>query len=111
MAPTEPKLNKKHKARVIDVNTKWDFVVINIGKNSKVSSMNVAIPKNEEMVVVRGLGTASPKFVGKVRIVEVNDDCSIANIVPDKEGDSIKIGDVVYFPNSTIAELEKRVAK
>lgn len=111
MAPTDPKLLKMLKGRVIDVNTKWDFVVINIGKNSKVSSMNVAIPKNEEMVVVRGLGTASPKFVGKVRIVEVNDDCSIANIVPDKEGDSIKIGDVVYFPNSTIAELEKRVAK
>ncbi|MBN2640403.1 MAG: hypothetical protein JXR78_01985 [Victivallales bacterium] len=105
IAPSDPKLLKMLKGKVIDVNSKWDFVVLSIGSNTTVEQNKVNIPLNQDMIVVRGLNEATPEYVGKVKIVQINDNCSIANIIPESEGKKVQIGDTVYFSNATIQAL------
>eukprot|EP00831_Metopus_contortus_P015690 TRINITY_DN16518_c0_g4_i1.p1 TRINITY_DN16518_c0_g4~~TRINITY_DN16518_c0_g4_i1.p1 ORF type:complete len:194 (-),score=41.78 TRINITY_DN16518_c0_g4_i1:445-951(-) len=105
IAPSDPKLLKMLKGKVIDVNNKWDFVVLSIGSNTTIDQNKVNIPLNQDMIVVRGLNEATPEYVGKVKIVQINDNCSIANIIPESEGKQVQIGDTVYFSNATIQAL------
>ena len=116
--PNDPKLLRMIKGRIIDINSKWDFVVLNLGSQSKVEQKSgnkvtmcpVNIPANEEMVVVRGLDTDKPEYIGKVKIVQVNDNCSIANIQGDANTGSFKVGDVVFFSKDAISNLQKKKA-
>jgi len=118
--PNDPKLLKILKGRVIDINTKWDFVVINLGKESKVEQKfgdkrrlyPVNIPNDEEMVVVRGLDSDKPEFVGKVKLVQINDNCAIANIEKEYKTYDVRIGDAVFFSQDAINDIiKKRAAK
>jgi len=116
--PNDPKLLKILKGRIIDINTKWDFVVINLGAQSKVEQkigdkvrlFPVNIPNEEEMVVVRGLDTDKPEFVGKIKLVQINDNCSIANIEKDYKTYDIRVGDVVFFSQDAISAISKKRA-
>ena len=88
--------------KVVDVNKKWDFVVIDLGKNSKLKRMmkngkpqelKTPLPNDKEMFVSRG-----DQFIAKIKIVKVSDNCSIANITPGPRGGTVEIGDKVFFP-------------
>jgi len=57
--------------KIVDVDPKFGFVVLNIG------SENGVLPRGEMMVNHEG------RFVGKVRIISVAKNTSIANILPD----------------------------
>ena len=112
----DPKLLRLVKGQIIDVNSKWDYVVLNLGQQStveykqgdKATQVPVMIPEGEEMMVVRGLDTKEPEFIGKVKIVQVNPNCAIANIMPDPAPKKMKIGDVVYFSQTVIEKISKK---
>lgn len=79
----EVKLRADLKGKIVDVDPKWDFVVLNIGDEQG------AIQDGEMLVSRDG------KLVAKVIISRVEKNTSIANIVPGwKLGDPIE-GDVV----------------
>jgi len=109
MQPSDPKLLAMLRGKIIDINSKWGMVVLSIGKNTKIDNNTVTVPINQDMNVVRGLSTKNPEYIGKIRIVQVNNNCSIANIVPSDNSKDVKIGDVVYFTQATIKQIQRSV--
>jgi prefoldin subunit 5 len=104
------------KGKIIDVNSKYGFVVVSLGTSTLVEQkygkgfnrVNPKIQKNSDMVVARNLDSDNGKFIGKIKLVKINENCSIANVVPDSlNGRRISVGDSVYFSNETIAKLSK----
>ncbi|MHB9138934.1 MAG: hypothetical protein ACYC4Q_05985, partial [Victivallaceae bacterium] len=102
--------------KIIDINRKYGFLVVDLGTNTKVeqavgsktNSVNPKIANNIDMIVARGLEGDNTQYVGKIKIVKVHDNCSIANIIPGSTGDrEIKIGDTVYFSSDAIAAMNK----
>lgn len=73
------------KGKVLVVDPKWDFVVLDIGEKQQVL-------QNGVMAVHR-----SGKLVGKVKIVTVYPDRSIANVMPGWRLGDIQEGDQVLF--------------
>ena len=74
--------------QILSVNTEWNFVILDIGGDE-------GLKTNAEMLVHR-----SKDFVGKVRISDVRDQVSVAEIVNDWEQQPIRIGDTVISPQS-----------
>lgn len=73
------------KGKILVVDPKWEFVVLNIGENQGVLRDGV-------MMVHR-----DSKLVGKVRITNVMADRCVANILPGWKLDDIREGDEVLF--------------
>jgi Skp family chaperone for outer membrane proteins len=73
------------KGKVVAVDPKFDFVVLNIGKDQGV------LERGEMMVNREG------RLLGKVRIASVQKDRSIANILPDWRHGEIMEGDEVLY--------------
>jgi predicted nucleic acid-binding Zn-ribbon protein len=110
---------KRLKGKVVEINDKWNFVVIDLGKKSKYSQslgmikgkekfheVDAPLPDNENMIVARSLGKEN-ELIGKIKIVKVYDYCAICNVLPEpKTGKSVQVGDVVYFGADTIKKFE-----
>ena len=71
--------------RVIAVDPKYDFVVLNIGEKQGVKEKGVMLVSRDS------------KLVAKVRITGVQPDRSIANIVPGWKLDEVMEGDLVVY--------------
>lgn len=71
--------------RILVVDPKWEFVVLNIGENQ-------GVLKDGIMMVHR-----DSKLVGKVKISSVTPDRSVANILPGWRLDEVHEGDQVLF--------------
>ncbi len=110
MQPSDPKLLAMLRGKIIDINSKWGMVVLSIGKNTKIDNNSVTVPVNHDMNIVRGLSSKNPEYIGKVKIVQVNPNCTIANIVPTENGKDVKIGDDVYFTQATIKQIQRGAA-
>jgi DNA repair exonuclease SbcCD ATPase subunit len=84
---TEVKLPKGLKGKVVAVDPKWDFVVLNIGTKQ-------GVLKDGKMMINR-----DGKLVGKVRITSVQDNRSIANLIPgwSQPGLEVMEGDEVLY--------------
>lgn len=116
-----PETLKLLKGKVVEVSKKWDFVVLDIGSKSKVEqkfnnktiAVDVIIPKNEEMLVARKMDGDNSEYVGKIKIVKIMDNSSIANIIPSPMlRGKIHEGDIVFFSEDTINKItEKNKAK
>ena len=100
--------------QVLEVNKNYDYVVIDLGKNSKFKrvlangksqELKAPVPENKEMFVSRG-----DKYIAKIKLVKVSDSCSIGNIVPGPRGGTIEIGDKVFFPPSPPAAKAEQKA-
>ncbi len=94
-----PELYYKLKGEVMEYNSKWGFIIINFGSDSKVGvnikgeekEVNVPAPLDKEVYIARG-----DKFVAKARIINVYSKYSVANIIfPVAE--EIKKRDSVFF--------------
>ena len=92
-------LVKMLKGKVLRVNKKWGFVMIDLGTDNKMIigtkkkvEKSVPLPEGQIMDVAR-----NDKLVAQVKIVKVNNDCSIADLLPDSMGASIQPGDKVFF--------------
>ncbi len=73
------------KGKVVAVDPKYEFVVLDIGGNQ-------GVLKDAKMLVNRG-----GKLVAKVKITSVQPDRSIANIMPDTKLDEVMEGDQVLY--------------
>jgi hypothetical protein len=82
VAPLPPDL----KAKVVVVDPKWDFIVIDVGQDQ-------GALEDGQMLVSR-----NGKLVAKVRIRSVDRDRSIANVVPGWKLSDIMEGDLVVVP-------------
>ncbi|MCF7791044.1 MAG: hypothetical protein K9M56_03500 [Victivallales bacterium] len=95
-------LQKVH-GEVKKYDSKWGNVIINIGKNTEVTTkikgkekkVKVSIPINSELIVAR-----NDKFVARIKIKKVYDNYSLAVLSFPKNA-SIKPGDFVFFPSIT----------
>jgi multidrug efflux pump subunit AcrA (membrane-fusion protein) len=72
------------KGRVVVVDPKWNFVVLNIGQKH-------GVPENGVALVSR-----SGKLIAKVKIVSIQADRCIANILPGWRLDEVFEGDLVF---------------
>ncbi len=73
------------KGKIVTVDPKWDFVVINLGKND-------GLLLNGQMLVSR-----DGKLLAKVRIINVMDDKAIANVLTGWKLEEIMEGDTVLY--------------
>jgi hypothetical protein len=73
------------RGKILVVDPKWDFVVLNIGENKKV------LPNGVMMVSREG------KLVGKVKITNVQPERSIANVLPGWKLLELSEGDDVIY--------------
>ena len=73
--------------KVTAVDAQFDFVVLNIGESQ-------GAREHGELLVSRG-----EKLIGKLRILDVKKDHSIANILPDWKQGEIQTGDLVIVGN------------
>lgn len=92
-------LVEKLEGKVIELNPKWGFVVIDLGKNNKIMVGGkkkreeiVPLPEGKVMLVGR-----DDKYIGKIKIVRVNEYCAIANVLSEEKESKVEIGDRVYF--------------
>ncbi len=111
-----PEARMAVQGKIIDINRKYGFVVVDLGTNTKVeqsigsktNAVNPKIANNIDMIVARGLEGDNTQYVGRIKIVKVHDNCSIANVVPGSTGDrELRIGDTVYFSSDAIAAMSK----
>ena len=72
---------------VTAVDAQFDFVVLDIGESQ-------GAREHGELIVSRG-----EKLIGKLRILDVKQDHSIANILPNWKQDEIQTGDLVIVGN------------
>ncbi len=103
--------------KVLEVDKKWGFVVINLGKHNKVMvpgkkqnqkkvEKDVALPEDRRMDVARG-----DNYICQIKIVDVNDNCAIGDIVPGTmKGDAVMPGDKVFFARTPKFKEEKEGA-
>jgi chromosome segregation ATPase len=75
------------KGRVVDVDNKWEFVILDVGSNQ-------GALEGGQLMVRRG-----DKLVGKVKLVTVEANRSVANVMPGwKQGDvTVAAGDNVLY--------------
>jgi hypothetical protein len=111
-----PEARMAVQGKIIDINRKYGFVVVDLGTNTKVeqsigsktNAVNPKIANNIDMIVARGLEGDNTQYVGRIKIVKVHDNCSIANVIPGSTGDrELRIGDTVYFSSDAIAAMSK----
>ncbi|MCP3965493.1 MAG: hypothetical protein GY750_12420 [Lentisphaerae bacterium] len=109
-----PESRRAVQGKVIEVNDRYGFIVVDLGKNTrvkqqigkKVNSVDPIIKNDTDMIVARNLATGNGEFVGKIKLFKVHNDCSIAKIVPGSTGERrVKVGDTVYFSNDQIAQM------
>lgn len=96
------------KGSVVEVSHKFGFVVVDLGASArvkqkigkKINPVNPEVKKGDELVVIRGLDSSSPQFIGKIKLVKIDENCSIANIVAGTTNGDIKVGDAVVFAST-----------
>lgn len=73
------------KGKVIAVDSKWEFVILDIG-------INQGAKQDGKLLVAR-----NGKLIGKVRLTTVEPTRSIANIIPEMKQGEVMEGDVVFY--------------
>lgn len=89
--------------KIVEINEKFGFYVVNFGSNirakqtigNKVCAIDPQLKENMKITVVRDKNTPDVKFVANAKIVKVNPDSMIIEVI--KGGNPVKIGDDVYF--------------
>ena len=86
-APVKVALPRTLQGKVTAVDAQFDFVVLNVGESQ-------GAREHGELLVSRG-----EKLIGKVRILDVKKDHSIANILPGWKQEEIQTGDLIIVGN------------
>ncbi|MBC8245783.1 MAG: hypothetical protein H8E20_15505 [Verrucomicrobia bacterium] len=86
-APVKVALPRTLQGKVTAVDAQFDFVVLDIGETQ-------GAREHGELLVSRG-----EKLIGKLRILDVKEDHSIANILPDWKQGEVQTGDLVIVGN------------
>ena len=102
--------------RIIKVDRKYGFVVIDLGKGTvvnqkigkKVSPANPEIPVGAKMVVARDVDSADGEYIGEIEIAKVHGDCSIANVISTAKGKGVAVGDTVFFSEEQLKSMANK---
>ena len=102
--------------KIIKVDRKYGFVVIDLGQNTKVEQKigkktNYAyplIPVKSKMIVARDIESSDGEYIGEIELVKINDDCSIANVVSTAKGKGAAVGDTVFFSKAQVDAMSKK---
>jgi hypothetical protein len=69
---------------------------------------------NKELVVFRNEKGGKPKFIGRIKVVQIYGKCAIANLLPakgeTKETLAAKVGDSVQYGREVIEAAKKATA-
>jgi len=92
--------------KVIDVNTKFGYVVIDLGSDTLVqqpigtgmaeSPVNPNIAPDDTLVVAHGYPKKDAAYVGRIKIFKVEGPCAYASVIDGSES-QIRVGDSVFF--------------
>lgn len=98
----QEQLVKKLEGNILEVNDKWDFVVINLGKSNK-----LAVGKNKDKKITVSLPLGSTldvsrdnQYIAKIKVLRVNETCAIADVLYDLKNGKVQPGDKVFFASS-----------
>jgi hypothetical protein len=106
----EFKLQRSLEGKILRVNEKWGFVVIDLGLNNTMlvgdSKKEVKVPlkEDEKMDVSRG-----SDYLGQIHIVKVAENCAIADIVPESLSGKMEPGDKVFFARENKIENQDKL--
>ena len=101
---------RKLEGKILRVNNKWGFVVIDLGTENKMlvgknkTEKIVPLEEDVKMDVARG-----SKFLGQIHIVKVANNCAIGDIVPDSLSGQMEPGDKVFFARENKVENQDKV--
>ena len=101
--PGSPEVRANTVGEVIKVDNEYGYIAINLGKKTLVTqpigeksiTVNPQIDRGMEMIVARGELVSDAEFVARIKLDEVGDECSTANIPAG--ANKIKVGDIVFF--------------
>lgn len=106
-----PEYYYKLRGKVVEYNSKWGFVILDFGSDSKLSldidgsyrEVTVPAPLGQELYISRG-----DQFIAKAKIVNVYSKYSVANVIFPTT-DQVAKGDSVFFDQPSINNsLEKK---
>lgn len=91
------------KGKVIEVNEKFGFYVVDIGNNTlvdqqignRINKINPKIEPNMKLTVARNMNSPEVKFITKGKITNVADDCSIIEVT--ENSNKVQVGDDIFF--------------
>jgi hypothetical protein len=103
-----PEFYYKLTGNVVDYNSKWGFVIIDIGSESKLNleidgekrDVTVPAPVGQEIYISRG-----DRFIAKAKIVNVYGKYSVANVI-FPANDQITKGDSIFFDAPSTPEIK-----
>lgn len=96
------------KGKVIEINEKFGFYVVDIGNNTRVdqiignrtNKINPKIQEKMRLTIARGMNSPEVKFISKANITNVADECSIIEIIDS--GNKVMLGDDVFFADEDL---------
>lgn len=120
-AVDETPLLRKLRGKIVSVNEKFGFVVINLGKVNKFEDIKididtgkevptvrkVAVPADGILTVASSLDPGKADYVCRLTVLRVGNDSSIANIIVTRGGRMPKVGDVVFFSESDVRQMKE----
>ena len=108
-------VKSQQKGRILTVDNKFGFVVVSLGRNTrvqeaygkKVNDIDPQIPEGTILTVARYMPSGDAEYINKVKIVRLDDNCSIAEPIDKQAGQRMREGDMVYLADDEIAKLLK----
>ncbi len=105
----------QEKGRVMDIDDKFGFLVISLGRKTRVEEpfgnrtnyVDPMIPEGAVLTVARNMPSGNAEYINKVKLVKVDENCSIGELVDHKGGNRPKVGDLVYVGDDEIAKIVK----
>ncbi len=102
-----PEAQRMVMGKVIEVNRKFGFIAVNLGKNTVVKQpvgkkqldVNPMLASGMIMLVAADANSPDVKYVGKIKLVTVDNDCSIAECMDLAPDAKIEVGNDVFFPS------------
>ena len=108
-------VKSQQKGKILEVDDKFGFVVISLGKNTrvqeqfgnKVNDVDPQIPQGAVLTVAREMSSGDAEYINKIKITRLDDNASIAEPIDKRTGKRMRVGDTVYFADDEIARLIK----
>ena len=119
-------IKTQQKGKIMEVDDKFGFVVVSLGrktlvqdfyeykpekdsvKKTKYWNINPLIEDGMILTVARNMPSGDAEYINKIKIVRLDDNCSIAEPVDKKAGKRMRVGDLVYLADDEIAKISKR---
>ena len=76
-------------------------------KKTKYWNINPLIEDGMILTVARNMPSGEAEYINKVKIVRLDDNCSIAEPIDKQAGQRMREGDMVYLADDEIAKLMK----